>query len=99
MFGLIPGFKSKHELLEEEFAKFVADAKPDTPEAIPAMKNFFKAYVTNDQVRHVIETRQFTDLATNAAFSLRDLRAVPLKYHALIPAYIKDYVSLNQFTS
>ena len=28
VFGLIPGFKSKDELLEEEFAKFVADHKP-----------------------------------------------------------------------
>ena len=28
VFGLIPDFKSKDELLEEEFAKFVADCKP-----------------------------------------------------------------------
>ena len=32
-------FKSKDELLEEEFAKFVADTKPDAAEAIPAIKN------------------------------------------------------------
>ena len=29
VFGLIPHFKSKDELLEEEFAKFVADHKPE----------------------------------------------------------------------
>ena len=29
IFGLIPRFKSKDELLEEEFAKFVADYKPE----------------------------------------------------------------------
>jgi type I restriction enzyme R subunit len=28
VFGLIPRFKSKDELLEEEFSKFVADHKP-----------------------------------------------------------------------
>jgi hypothetical protein len=28
IFGLIPGFKSKNDLLEEEFAKLVADFKP-----------------------------------------------------------------------
>jgi type I restriction enzyme R subunit len=33
IFGLIPRFKSKDELLEEEFAKFVADQKPE--DAIP----------------------------------------------------------------
>ena len=29
IFGLIPRFKSRDELLEEEFSKFVADAKPE----------------------------------------------------------------------
>ncbi|MBS3950342.1 MAG: DEAD/DEAH box helicase family protein [Peptococcaceae bacterium] len=99
IFGLIPKFKSKDELLEEEFAKFVADAKPEEAEAIPAIKTFFKAYVTSDQVRHIIESRQFTDLATNPVFSTRDYRAVPQRYRTLIPEYIKDYVSLNQFVA
>jgi type I restriction enzyme R subunit len=99
IFGLIPRFKSKDELLEEEFSKFVADYKPEEAEAIPALKNYFKAYITSDQIRHIIETRQFTDLATNLIFSTRDLKAVPAKYRALIPNYIKDYVPLNQFVA
>jgi type I restriction enzyme R subunit len=99
IFGLIPRFKSKDELLEEEFSKFVADYKPAEAEAIPALKNFFKAYVTSDQIRHIIETKQYTDLTTNASFSTRDLRAVPEQYRTLIPSYIKDYVSLNQFSA
>ena len=97
IFGLIPRFKSKDELLEEEFAKFVADAKPDEATAIPAIKTFFKAYVTSDRIREIIETGHFTDLATNAYFSTRDFKAVPKKYRALVPEYVKDYVSLNQF--
>ena len=99
VFGLIPRFKSKDELLEEEFAKFVVDAKPEEAEAIPAIKAYFKAYVTSDQVRHIIESRQFTDLATNPVFSTRDYRAVPEKYRTLIPEYVKDYVPLNQFAA
>ena len=97
VFGLIPQFKSKDELLEEEFAKFVADYKPEEAKAIPAIKNYFKAYVTNSYIRNSIDSRHFTDLATNPAFSTRDYRAVPEKYRNLIPEYIKDYVSLNQF--
>lgn len=97
VFGLIPSFKSKDELLEEEFSKFVSDAKPD--EAVPAIKTFFKAYVTSDQVRHIIETKQFTDLATNPVFSTRDFKAVPERYRQIIPEYVKDYVPLNQFTT
>jgi type I restriction enzyme R subunit len=99
IFGLIPRFKSKDELLEEEFAKFVADTKPTEAEAIPAIKTYFKAYVTSGQLRHIIEEKQFTDLATNPIFSTRDFKAIPVKYRTLIPEYIKDYVSLNQFVA
>ena len=99
IFGLIPRFKSKDELLEEEFTKFIADYKPEEAEAIPAMKHYFKAYVTNDKIRHIINTKHFTELATNPVFSTRDLKAVPDKYRIIIPEYIKDYVSLNQFAA
>lgn len=99
VFGLIPRFKSKDELLEEEFAKFVADYKPDEATAIPAIKTYFKAYVTSGRVRDIIDSRQFTDLATNPVFSTRDFKAVPEKYRKLVPEYVKDYVSLNQFAA
>ena len=97
IFGLIPGFKSRDELLEEEFAKFLADTKPDEAESIPAIKNYFKAYVANDGVRSIIESQHFQDLATNPYFDSRAFKAVPKKYRTLIPAYVRDYVSLNQF--
>ena len=99
VFGLIPRFKSKDDLLEEEFSKFVADRKPSEAEAIPALKTYFKAYATSDAIRHIIESGQLTDLATNPIFSTKDFKAVPAKYRALIPDYIKDYVSLNQFVA
>lgn len=99
IFGLIPRFKSKDELLEEEFSKFVADYKPEEAAAMPAIKNYFKAYVTNSQIRKIIETKNYTELATNAFFSMRDFKAVPERYRALIPNYVKDYVSLDKFVA
>ena len=99
VFGLIPRFKSKDELLEEEFAKFVADRVPDPPSAILAIKTYFKAYLTSNRIRDIIESKQFTDLATNPEFSTRDFSAVPEEYRSLVPEYIKDYVSLNQFAA
>lgn len=99
VFGIIPRFKSKDELLEEEFAKFVADYKPEEAGAIPALKTYFKAYVTSDQIRHIIESGQLTDLATNPIFSTSDFKAVPKRYRTLIPDYVKDYVPLNQFVA
>ncbi len=99
VFGLIPRFKSRDELLEEEFAKFVADTKPEEAIAIPAIKTFFKAYVTSGRIRDIIDTKDFTVLATHPMFSTRDFKAVPAKYRALVPEYVKDYVSLNQFSA
>ena len=101
IFGLIPHFKSKDEILEEEFAKFVADYQPENEEvvAIPAIKTYFKAYATSNQIRHIIDSGEFTDLATNPVFSNHDMKAVPSRYRNIVPAYIKDYVPLNQFTS
>ena len=97
VFGLIPDFKSKDELLEEEFAKFVADCKPDEADAIQAIKSYFKAYATSNQVRDIIDGKRFAELATNPSFSTVDFRSVPDRYRNLIPEYVKDYVSLNQF--
>ena len=97
VFDLIPGFKSKDELLEEEFDKFVADHTPEEARSIPAIKAYFKAYMTSDLTRHIVDAGQFTDLATNAVFSIGDYSAVPQEYRMLVPEYVKDYVSLNQF--
>ena len=99
VFGLIPGFKSKDELLEEEFDKFVSDHKPEEAQSIPVIKAYFKAYVTSDLTRHIVDAKLFPDLATNAVFSFGDFRAVPEKYRTLVPDYVKDYVSLNQFAA
>ena len=42
--GLITRFKSKDELLEEEFDKFITDHAP-SPADVTAVKKYFKAYV------------------------------------------------------
>ena len=98
-FDRIDRFKSKDELLEEEFAKFLADQQPETAEAIPYLKTFFKSYATSNRTREIIESGKFGDLATNPGFSMQDLRRVPERYRRAIPEYIKDYVSLNQFAA
>ena len=96
--GLIPRFKSKDELLEEEFDKFITDHAP-SPADVTAVKTYFKAYVTSEHVRRLIDTSQFAALATNPGFSINDYRAVPRQYRSLVREYIMDYVSLNQFAA
>ena len=98
VFDLIPKFKSRDELLEDEFDRFVADRKPDRADSVVAIKTYFKAYATDSYVRDIIDKRQFTRLATNPVFSSQNYLAVPDVYRKLVPEYVKDYVSLNQFS-
>ena len=99
VFDLIPGFKSKDELLEDEFNKFVSDYEPSDAKSILPIKNYFKAYATDGWTRRIVDRKEFTSLATNPVFSTLDFLAVPKKYRDLVPEYIKDYVSLNQFAA
>lgn len=103
-FGLISGFKSKDELLEEEFEKFLLDQQnatgfsaDSTASAVQAMKYYFKAYATDHRLRDIIETKRLTDLNVYPAFGMSDFKAVPLVWRTRIPEYVKDYVPLNQF--
>ncbi len=101
VFGLIPHFKSKDELLEDEFQDFLLDCPAEELEqhadAIVAMKYFFKAYATDSRLRDIIENRRLTDLHVNPTFNMADYKAVPKAWRERIPEYVKDYVSLNQF--
>lgn len=101
IFGLIPYFKGKDELLEDEFQKFLLDQPPEAlnshAAAIVAMKYFFKAYATDGRLRDIIDKGRLTDLNVNPAFSMADFKAVPKEWRDKIPEYVKDYVPLNQF--
>jgi type I restriction enzyme R subunit len=97
IFGLIPYFKSKDELLEEEFEKFITDFKPEDKDDILALKYFFKAYITDNRVRDIIEKKKYTELNVNPTFNIKDYKAVGPEWRKIIPGYVKDYVVLNQF--
>ena len=96
-FGFIPGFKSKAELIDDEFQKFLADQKPEEADRIREMRYFFEAYLRDAHVRAKIDAGHFADLNVNPTFTTRDLKEVPAPWRKRIPEYIKDYVSLNPF--
>nr|WP_251031491.1 DEAD/DEAH box helicase family protein [Paraburkholderia strydomiana] len=96
-FGFISGFKSKAELIEDEFQKFLADQQPEEADRIREMRYFFEAYIRDAHVRAKIDTGHYADLNVNPTFTARDLREVPSPWRKRIPEYIKDYVSLNPF--
>jgi len=95
VFGTIPGFKSKDELLDDEFEKFIAIHKPDNKYIAP-IKKFLKAYITDSEVRDIVEKKEFSRFATNPKVSMNDYKVLN-GWRDVIPEYVKDYVSLNTF--
>lgn len=96
-FGHIPRFKSKDELIDDEFQKFLLDQKPEQADRIAQMRYFFDAYIKDAGVRKTIDDGHFTQLNVNPIFGMKDLKEVPPEWRKRIPEYIKDYVSLNRF--
>ena len=94
-FGLISEFKKKDALLEEEFQKFVAIFKPDNKYAL-GIKNYLKAYITDEEIRQIISSGQFARLATNPKLSLADFKALN-GWREVVPEYVKDYVVINTY--
>lgn len=96
IFGKISDFKSKDELLEEEFEKFLSIYKPEDAD-IPALKYYFKAYITDPGLREIIAKKQFGQLNYHPRLGMSDFKAVAKKWRELIPEYVKDYVPLNAY--
>jgi type I restriction enzyme R subunit len=95
VFGGVKQFKSKNDLLEEECEKFIAIQKPESKYIHP-IKNFLKSYITDPEIRDIIETKQYARFATNPKVSMQDYKDLE-KYRGIIPDYVKDYVSLNAY--
>ncbi len=95
IFGRLDVFKNKDELLEEEFEKFVSIYKPDSKYYYP-IKNFLKAYITDNEIREIVESKEYGRFATNPKVSMGDFKELN-GFREVIPGYVKDYVSLNTY--
>ncbi|MEQ9148633.1 MAG: DEAD/DEAH box helicase family protein [Cytophagales bacterium] len=99
VFGIIPKFKSKDELLEEEFDKFISVYPPEEDVNLRALKYFFKAYIVDQDIRKIISSKDFHALQTNPTLTISQYKDVASKYREVIPIYIRDYVSLDKFAA
>ena len=95
IFGKIKKFKTKDELLEEEIQKFISIYHPE-PKFAHIIGQFMKAYILDNEIRQVVEIGEFSSLATNPRFNMRDLEELDGWMDPVIE-YVKDYVFLNSF--
>lgn len=99
IFGIIPKFKSKDEMLDEEFDKFISIFPPEEDVNIRALQYFFKAYIVDQDIRKIIETKDFHALQTHPTLTISQFKDVAAKYREVIPVYIKDYINLDNFAA
>ncbi len=95
IFGLIDAFKSKDEKLDEECEKFISVCKPES-KYIPYIRNFLKSYVTDEQFRAIINSKDFSRLNFYPGFSLAEYKALN-GWKDRVPEYVKDYIPVNTF--
>lgn len=95
IFGKIKHFKSKEELLEEEVQKFISIYHPE-PKFVHIIGQFMRAYILDASIRRVMESQEYSELATNPRFNMRDLKELD-GWRDPVIEYVKDYVPLNSF--
>jgi type I restriction enzyme R subunit len=95
VFGKISSFKTKEDLAEEEFEKFMVSADIP-PELFYETRDFFKMYVTDEEARTKINMKDFSHFAGNPSITHILKRIGPEKLRE-IPEYIKDHVNFNRF--
>ncbi|MBK8619873.1 MAG: DEAD/DEAH box helicase family protein [Anaerolineales bacterium] len=96
IFGLKSYFKTRDEMLDEEFDKFDSRFMPDEKQFAPA-KNFFKTYVLDPEFRMQVDDGNFAYIMGSHAGG-ESLRKLTIELRNKIIEYVKDYVSFNQFT-
>jgi type I restriction enzyme R subunit len=88
-FGDKESFEMKDELLENECAKFI-DIHHVEQKYYQAVKTFFKAYSTDEEVRDIIKSREFGKFHHCASFDFEEYQQLN-GYKTIIPQYVNDY--------
>lgn len=93
-YKLIPHFKSKAEKLDEECDKFISIYNPEVDQLLH-IRNFIKAYIVDSQLRDIVESKEYGQLATNPIKD--DFKALTPHWREEVPTYINNYVSINEY--
>jgi type I restriction enzyme R subunit len=91
-----PNFKTRDELLNEEFDKFDSRYLP-REEYFSYAKTVFKAYIDDTEFRDIIDKGDFSQLSVSPFGEA--FRELSPELRKAIPDYIKDFVPLNNFVA
>jgi type I restriction enzyme R subunit len=88
-FGEKDGFEMKDDLLESEWEKFMEIHTVDQPHYQP-VKNFFKAFIIDSEVRDIVKSKQLARFHTCASFDFSDYERLN-GFKNIVPQYVNDY--------
>ena len=99
IFRIIPDFKNKDEVLEKEFQQFVTTNPIQENENISALRQFFKAYIVDQDLRHIIRNKDFAMINNISSISMEDFKSISMEGRKMVPEYIETYVSIDKFAA
>ena len=88
-FGDKQTFEMKDDLLESEWTKF-KDIHPVDQDHYWTVKNFFKAYIVDAEVREIIKSRKFASFDNCTSFDFSEYQKLD-GYRTIVPNYVQDY--------
>jgi len=88
-FGDKDTFEMKDDLLESEWQKFMDIYNVDQEHYQPA-KNFFKAYIVDEEVRDIVKRNQPAEFYHCPSFDFEDYKKLN-GYRTIVPQYVRDY--------
>jgi type I restriction enzyme R subunit len=88
-FGEKETFEMKDELLESEWEKFIVTHSVDQEHFQP-VKNFFKAFIVDDEVRDIVKSNQLARFHSCASFDFSDYERLN-GFKNIVPQYVQDY--------
>ena len=97
VFGILPSFKSKGELVAEEFEGYML-TRGVPSDKYDDVKRFFETYITDKKVRKIIEDKRYQYLGTEvSSYTMQDLKKLGADNMNQIVNYINDNVNVNKF--
>lgn len=88
-FGDKETFEMKDDLLESEWQKFMEIYQVDQEHYWP-VKNFFKAYISDEEVRGIVKRNSPAEFFNCPSFDFEDYQKIN-DYKTIVPQYINDY--------
>lgn len=97
IFGAIPAFKSKRELIEDEFENYLL-TKDVPSDKYTDIKGFFETYIMDKDVRRIIEDETYQLLGTEVStYTMSDLKKLGIQNMNEVADYINDNVNVSKF--